>query len=1213
MYKGPFKWWVQSVMPTVFDDSLSYYEVLAKLTKYIEGLTGDVKEIEKVLETIEGIEDITEFTKFLETIQAEIGNLNNLQTVNKSDLVSAINEIALKANNAYIKPSGGIPESDLSQNVQDKLNRTGDITKYIINNRELKAAPSNNSPADLGLGTYSVPAGGIPWDTLSQDVQDRINAGGGGTGGTTDYTDLNNKPQINGHTLNAGNNTAENLGIGTYSKPSGGIPESDLSTEVQEKLNTSGGIAGSETSFVATRDYEAGELIYINGVLYKTKYKILNGTNLIPGNNIEVTDISAEIERINNEIDALQSGSGPDSWTLSTNIQNPISTLPKRFFEYFNCIGNESYLFIITPIQPLTNGSYYVYIRKKDGSEAHRVRYDAEYNEGQHRFTFVPTDTGEYYCEFVSQSDYNNGNYRIEIEYTESQGISELWAQVNQSSQLEPRVSALETLVGEQQAQLEELNNIPEKVETLETDVDNLKSALQSTSDIAFSGGFHVESAEQGAAYAGSISHTETTRIMTAPIPVSKGMRIKINPGIAAMYCYVMFSESIANWSGTEISPMLKTSRIVDITDTGYVIITFRKGDASATISPSEYDASVEILPVKTKSNLASINRTLDLNNYIRPVGNGNIDRTQGVIISPSLTTRLVTNIIPVFAGDVVDIKLPSNLRFSYFLWVGEAVEGNISEQDTGFNLISKTINIINDGYIAIAFAKSNSSAAIALSDYNGTVSITRRIIDEILTASKNGILATGKYCYNGALATIRKKYVANDGVTEVANNNVNCSDYIDISNVAGTYSWLKSYTIALYSILFYDENRAFLYGDVYDPRDTEYYNTVFIPTNARYARFNIGNSKQMLWITEKPIQSIAPCNEISQGRLVQVNDGMTETAASAVESVIDTKTGIVYAVYLAGNREYGEQVGWIRMAIFPAGQPHNATWVTIAEGYRVTEPNILQVDDNTIRVLYRDTTTYYYKDYTISTKTLSNAVTMLFGQSDFTWSAIDSYLSGQGYSGYQAASGGYGCIFTSRIFDDGEYKYGAITGASYYPVLVRSNDNFATLEPIGIYPVLCNYEFTFIIDGVNIQALARNDSTGIAYAVSSDGGQNWTSTIIPNTVGSRPDLFNYGDDTYVAYNYNAGYNENGFPVNSIRNAIILGIIEDGEIKEIANFINYHGIVYERIHYFFNDAYMIFSQSTIGLEAINSGTGHFEESKEVVAWVKIIENGQPVS
>lgn len=486
MYDRPFRWWVQSVMPLVFDDSLSYYEVLAKLTKYIEGLTGDVDQIEKILETIEGIEDIAQFTEFLETIQSEIGDLANLSTQTKTNLVSAINEVALKADIAYWKPASGIPESDLSQEVQDKLNKTGEATKYIINNKELKAAPSNNSPSELGLGTYTVPSGGIPWDTLSQDVQDRINAGGGGgTGGTTDYNDLNNKPQINGHTLNAGNNASESLGLGTYSKPSEGIPESDLSAEVQEKLNTSGGIADNQESFTASRDYEAGELVYINGTLYKTKYKILAGTTMIPGNNIETTDISAELERINSDIEALQSGSGPDSWTLAADADMSQTSVQYRIFEYINAIGGETYTIIFTPINPSdSNNAYTAFVYKRDGTRDYSFGTINNFN--QRRFTWTPEDTGEYY--FIVTASYPNIKTRVEIEYSASQGISELWSKVNEAAKLEPRVSAVETLAAQQQTQLENLVGVPERVSILESDVSDIRNDVK-----AFTGNAEIE------------------------------------------------------------------------------------------------------------------------------------------------------------------------------------------------------------------------------------------------------------------------------------------------------------------------------------------------------------------------------------------------------------------------------------------------------------------------------------------------------------------------------------------------------------------------------------------------------------------------------------------------------------------------------------------------------------------------------------------------
>lgn len=58
---------------------------------------------------------------------------------------------------------------------------------------------------------------------------------GSGGSGTSDYDDLTDKPSINGTTL-SGNKTAEELGLGTYSKPSGGIPKTDLESAVKTSL-----------------------------------------------------------------------------------------------------------------------------------------------------------------------------------------------------------------------------------------------------------------------------------------------------------------------------------------------------------------------------------------------------------------------------------------------------------------------------------------------------------------------------------------------------------------------------------------------------------------------------------------------------------------------------------------------------------------------------------------------------------------------------------------------------------------------------------------------------------------------------------------------------------------------------------------------------------------------------------------------------------------
>lgn len=70
---------------------------------------------------------------------------------------------------------------------------------------------------------------------MELDAQFEPNGGGGGGGGTSNYNDLSNKPSINNVTL-SGNKSASDLGLGTYSKPSGGIPASDLASAVQTSL-----------------------------------------------------------------------------------------------------------------------------------------------------------------------------------------------------------------------------------------------------------------------------------------------------------------------------------------------------------------------------------------------------------------------------------------------------------------------------------------------------------------------------------------------------------------------------------------------------------------------------------------------------------------------------------------------------------------------------------------------------------------------------------------------------------------------------------------------------------------------------------------------------------------------------------------------------------------------------------------------------------------
>ncbi len=127
----------------------------------------------------------------------------------------------------------------------------------------------------------------------------------GQDGSTGDYDELTNRPRINGHTL-TGNQSASDLGLGTYSKPASGIPKTDLAQDVQASLQKADtalqtapvqSVAGKtgavtlgagDVGFSSSEEYNEGtvgaELSELNRQLSdkadKTTYQNVTGTTL---------------------------------------------------------------------------------------------------------------------------------------------------------------------------------------------------------------------------------------------------------------------------------------------------------------------------------------------------------------------------------------------------------------------------------------------------------------------------------------------------------------------------------------------------------------------------------------------------------------------------------------------------------------------------------------------------------------------------------------------------------------------------------------------------------------------------------------------------------------------------------------------------------------------------------------------------------------------
>lgn len=105
-YNGAFKFWSQKVLPLVYDDSLSYYEVLCKVVKYIN----DLIESQKLLE-----QEVMNYGTSVEEVKSEMKTLSDeLEKVKNGDYVSLYLDGIIKW---------------IDKNIQELVGR---IVKYVM-------------------------------------------------------------------------------------------------------------------------------------------------------------------------------------------------------------------------------------------------------------------------------------------------------------------------------------------------------------------------------------------------------------------------------------------------------------------------------------------------------------------------------------------------------------------------------------------------------------------------------------------------------------------------------------------------------------------------------------------------------------------------------------------------------------------------------------------------------------------------------------------------------------------------------------------------------------------------------------------------------------------------------------------------------------------------------------------------------------------------
>lgn len=187
-----------------------------------------------LIEIVEG--NVAHLTN-LDNLFADLESKVTAHTGNSDIHVTSTQKTAWTAK--YDKPSGGIPKSDLTSSVQSSLDKADSALQQHQDISALTAHVANNNvhvTADNKTAwnaKYDKPADGIPMTDLSSAVQTSLGKADTALQEHQDISALTNHVANSDIHVTSAQKTAWSA---KYNKPSGGIPKTDLATDVQSSL-----------------------------------------------------------------------------------------------------------------------------------------------------------------------------------------------------------------------------------------------------------------------------------------------------------------------------------------------------------------------------------------------------------------------------------------------------------------------------------------------------------------------------------------------------------------------------------------------------------------------------------------------------------------------------------------------------------------------------------------------------------------------------------------------------------------------------------------------------------------------------------------------------------------------------------------------------------------------------------------------------------------
>lgn len=357
----------------------------------------------------------------------------------------------------------------------------------------------------------------------------------------------------------------------------------------------------------------------------------------------------------------------------------------------------------------------------------------------------------------------------------------------------------------------------------------------------------------------------------------------------------------------------------------------------------------------------------------------------------------------------------------------------------------------------------------------------------------------------------------------------------------------------------------------------------------------------------------------VTNPEVVPIND-CNFHAAGENHVWIDDASGIMYVVYCTGRSTYYETADVLQLAVVPLAQPWRTEWIDVVtkgdpDGFGGTFDNLATINMCPIPgglrffIAAYNKQYYYYKDFDIASKTFGAWNRIEYSGNPLTYFDLESWLVAAGHSpGQKLYIRATGTMYGNP---DGGYMYTMLTcqeNGHEYHVIVRSDDNFASVEYVGVFPYEVRFDTCIdFYDGKFYILYRRGSDTGLAtgdgvYLTTTEDFVTYTTPDLVGTMDMRPDIFVEGG--YV--NLVVGDKRNSGVGFYRTNAHILRGVGDTLADYVKRFdvTDNRGVVNPKARFWGTDAQFVFSDSPIRLDYMNGYTGQYQ-GKECVVYYRM--------